>query len=65
MRAVASTSSGAASTSALAYAGMRSSRRGVAGGVMLVAIGVLLVTGWWGQLVGGLQGAITDFIPVV
>jgi cytochrome c-type biogenesis protein len=36
-----------------------------AGGVMLVAIGVLLVTGWWGQLVGGLQGAITDFIPVV
>ena len=36
-----------------------------AGGVMLVLIGVLLVTGWWGRLVGEMQGAITDFIPVV
>jgi cytochrome c-type biogenesis protein len=36
-----------------------------AGGVMLVVIGVLLVTGWWGRLVGEMQGAITDFIPVV
>jgi cytochrome c-type biogenesis protein len=36
-----------------------------AGGLMLVVIGVLLVTGWWGRLVGDLQGTITDFIPVV
>jgi cytochrome c-type biogenesis protein len=36
-----------------------------AGGVLLVVIGVLLVTGWWGLIVGDLQGAITDFIPVV
>ena len=36
-----------------------------AGGVMLVAIGVLLVTGWWGGIVGSLQGTVTDFVPVV
>ena len=36
-----------------------------AGGMMLVLIGLLLVTGWWGRLVGEMQGAITDFIPVV
>jgi len=36
-----------------------------AGGVMLVAIGVLLVTGWWAGIVGSLQGTVTDFVPVV
>jgi cytochrome c-type biogenesis protein len=36
-----------------------------AGGALLVVIGVLLVTGWWSRLVGQMQGAITDFIPVV
>jgi cytochrome c-type biogenesis protein len=36
-----------------------------AGGVLLVGIGVLLVTGWWGDLVSTMQGAITDFVPVV
>jgi cytochrome c-type biogenesis protein len=36
-----------------------------AGGVMLVAIGGLLVTGWWAGIVGALQGTVTDFVPVV
>jgi cytochrome c-type biogenesis protein len=35
------------------------------GGVMLVAIGGLLVTGWWAGIVSTLQGTVTDFVPVV
>lgn len=35
------------------------------GGALLVLIGVLLVTGWWGELVAAMQGAINDFIPVI
>ena len=36
-----------------------------AGGVMLVAVGVLLVTGWWTAMISELQGTVTDFVPVV
>ncbi|MBB2909037.1 cytochrome c-type biogenesis protein [Streptosporangium becharense] len=35
------------------------------GGVMLVAVGVLLVTGLWAQLVAGMQGWIGGFEPVI
>ncbi|KPC72036.1 cytochrome C biogenesis protein ResC [Streptomyces sp. NRRL WC-3753] len=31
------------------------------GGVLLVAVGVMQVTGWWGQLIAQLQGLITGF----
>ena len=36
-----------------------------AGGVMLVVIGVLLVTGIWADLVARMQGFVTDFVPAV
>ena len=33
-----------------------------AGGVMLIAVGLLLVTGWWGELVDWLRaGFFPDF----
>ena len=35
------------------------------GGALLVTVGVLLVTGAWGDLVGHLQGAVTGFEPVI
>lgn len=35
------------------------------GGGMLVLIGVLLVTGVWGDLVARLQGTISEFAPVI
>ncbi|WP_084956047.1 cytochrome c biogenesis CcdA family protein [Thermoactinospora rubra] len=35
------------------------------GGGMLVAVGVLLVTGWWGQLVAAMQTWIGGFRPVI
>ncbi|MES4829337.1 cytochrome c biogenesis protein CcdA, partial [Streptomyces anthocyanicus] len=31
------------------------------GGVLLVAVGVMQVTGWWGQLIARLQTLITGF----
>jgi cytochrome c-type biogenesis protein len=36
-----------------------------AGGVMLVVIGVLLVTGIWGDLIIRTQNLVTDFVPAV
>ena len=36
-----------------------------AGGVLLVAIGVLLLTGTWQTLVAELRGVVTGFVPVV
>jgi len=35
------------------------------GGAMLIAVGVLLVTGAWHTLVGDLQSAITSYVPAV
>jgi len=35
------------------------------GGALLVTVGVLLVTGAWGDLVGHLQGAVNGFEPVI
>ncbi len=35
------------------------------GGAMLVAVGLLLVTGLWGDLVAGLQGWVGGFEPVI
>ena len=35
------------------------------GGLLLVGIGVLLVTGLWTDLVSRTQGAIADFTPVL
>jgi cytochrome c-type biogenesis protein len=35
------------------------------GGVMLVVIGVLLVTGIWGDLIIRTQNLVTDFVPAV
>jgi cytochrome c-type biogenesis protein len=35
------------------------------GGAMLVLVGVLLVTGWWGDLMVRVQGFIADFTTVV
>ena len=32
---------------------------------MLVAVGLLLVTGLWTELIGGLQGWIGGFEPVI
>lgn len=37
----------------------------VAGGAMLVAVGLLLVTGVWGSLLAQLQIAIAGFVPVI
>jgi cytochrome c-type biogenesis protein len=36
-----------------------------AGGVMLVVIGVLLVTGVWADLVARTQGLVIDFVPAI
>jgi cytochrome c-type biogenesis protein len=36
-----------------------------AGGVMLVVIGVLLVTGVWADLVARTQGLVTEFVPAI
>ncbi|MBX6169502.1 MAG: cytochrome c biogenesis protein CcdA, partial [Thermobispora bispora] len=35
------------------------------GGAMLVTVGLLLVTGWWGGLVAQLQGWVAGFEPVI
>jgi cytochrome c-type biogenesis protein len=35
------------------------------GGAMLVAVGLLLVTGWWGGIIAGLQGWVGGFEPVI
>lgn len=35
------------------------------GGVFLIAIGLLQVTGTWGQLMNSLRGSISNFIPVL
>lgn len=35
------------------------------GGVFLIALGVLQVTGTWGQLINSMRSLISDFIPVV
>jgi cytochrome c-type biogenesis protein len=35
------------------------------GGVMLIAIGILLVTGWWNDIVAWLQGLLPGFTAVV
>ncbi|MGP3962949.1 cytochrome c biogenesis CcdA family protein [Nonomuraea sp. 3N208] len=35
------------------------------GGGMMVAVGVLLVTGVWGELIAGMQGLIGAFEPVI
>ena len=35
------------------------------GGVFLIAIGLLQVTGAWGQLMNSLRGSISNFIPVL
>lgn len=35
------------------------------GGTMLVLVGLLLVTGWWGDLMARVQGLIADFTTVV
>ena len=37
----------------------------VAGGVAMMAVGVLLVTGWWGVLVAGLQQMVNSFTVVI
>jgi cytochrome c-type biogenesis protein len=37
----------------------------VSGGVLLVLVGVLLVTGVWGQLVAGLQTSIAGYTPPI
>lgn len=37
----------------------------VAGGVAMMAVGVLLVTGWWGVLVAGLQQWVSNFTVVI
>ncbi|MFB9251335.1 cytochrome c biogenesis CcdA family protein [Sphaerisporangium melleum] len=36
-----------------------------AGGAMLVVVGVLLVTGLWGQFIAGIQGWVGAFEPVI
>jgi cytochrome c-type biogenesis protein len=35
------------------------------GGIFLITIGVLQVTGTWGQIMNSLRALISDFIPVV
>lgn len=37
----------------------------VGGGVLLVAVGLLLVSGLWGGLLAGMQGAVAGFTPVL
>jgi len=37
----------------------------LAGGVLLVSVGLLLVSGVWGQLVASMQVAIAGFVPVL
>ena len=37
----------------------------VTGGVAMMAVGVLLVTGWWGVLVAGLQQMVNSFTVVI
>lgn len=36
-----------------------------AGGFMIAGLGVLLVTGWWGDLIARAQGMIVNFTPVI
>jgi cytochrome c-type biogenesis protein len=36
-----------------------------AGGLMLIAVGIALVTGWWGDLVDQLRSPISGFGPSV
>ncbi|MBB5776461.1 cytochrome c biogenesis CcdA family protein [Nonomuraea jabiensis] len=35
------------------------------GGGMMVAVGVLLVTGLWGEMIAAMQGLIGGFVPVI
>jgi len=35
------------------------------GGIFLIAIGVLQVLGFWGQLLNSMRSLISDFIPVI
>ncbi|NUT10470.1 MAG: cytochrome c biogenesis protein CcdA [Nonomuraea sp.] len=35
------------------------------GGGMMVAVGLLLVTGLWGTMIAGMQGLIGGFVPVI
>jgi cytochrome c-type biogenesis protein len=35
------------------------------GGAMMVAVGVLLVTGLWGEMIAAMQGLIGGFVPVI
>jgi cytochrome c-type biogenesis protein len=51
----------------LAMGAVRRHRRGVqmAGGAVLVVVGVLLATGLWADLLARLQGTIAGFTPVV
>jgi cytochrome c-type biogenesis protein len=35
------------------------------GGLFLVVLGVLLLTGAWDALVAGMRGAISGFVPVI
>jgi len=37
----------------------------VSGGALLVLVGVLLVTGMWGELVAGLQTTIAGYTPPI
>lgn len=37
----------------------------ITGGVLLLAVGFLLVTGWWGELVAVLRGPIAGFEPAL
>jgi cytochrome c-type biogenesis protein len=37
----------------------------LAGGALMVAVGVLLVTGLWGVLLARLQVSIAGFVPVL
>jgi cytochrome c-type biogenesis protein len=50
-----------------AFDGLRRHRVAVtrAGGVMLVLVGLLLVTGLWGDLVVHVQNLVANFVPVV
>jgi cytochrome c-type biogenesis protein len=37
----------------------------IVGGALLIAMGVLMVTGLWGALMSNFQGVIGDFAPVL
>jgi cytochrome c-type biogenesis protein len=37
----------------------------LAGGALMVAVGVLLVTGLWGDLLARLQVSVAGFVPVL